>query len=256
MIELATCLAAGGLGSGMPEGPVSAALWDGGLGRAQNLCPRTSIGVDGRGYLLVDTPAFYGQIVASGTIEGRVAVDDATAVSLRMETLRYQTVISAIPSSFTGYGFTTVGVTHRLGERGLGVVGQVVLPSAIGLYGHSWPVGADLGVAGVTGRGPWEGHGQVGLAASAGLSKGPTQARVGVPVTLGGSLRAGAAFAVALDAIGSFGATAPVDHLAAAPAVRFAAGDHWGLELGAAVPLAGRERGLAAVSLATSWRLD
>lgn len=257
MIPAALCLEPQIRGAGMPDGPVRAALWDGGLGSAQSTCPRDALDAQGRGYLLADTPAFYGQIVASGTLSGRISVDPRTQVGLGLEVVRYQDVIGAVPSSFLGYGFTTVSAMRLLSDDGprLAVTGRAVLPTAIGLFGQTWPVGVDVGLAGAAGGERLEVHGQAGVAGSGAISKGPTQVRLGVPLTVGGAWKPGSAFALVADVQAALGYTAPLDHLAVAPAVRFAGGRSWGLELGATVPLAGRERALTAAELTTSWRL-
>jgi hypothetical protein len=245
-------------GSGLADGPVAASLWDGALGRAQGACPRRELAVAPHAYLLADTPAFYGVIAASGVIEGSALLDRRTELSARLELVRYQDVISAISSSYLGLGYTTVGATRRVDDGGSGpalaVVGQLVLPSAFGLSAHAAPFAVDVGLAGLARRGPWEGHAQAGLAGSAAISHGPTQARLGVPLTAGGAWRPGSAFATVLDLQASVGYTAALDHLALAPALRFGAGN-WGLELGATVPVLGRERALLAGELRTGLRL-
>lgn len=241
----------------LPDGPVAASLWDGALGRAQVACPRTELAVAPHAYLLADTPAFYGVVAASGVLEGSATLDERTELGVRLELVRYQNVISAISSSYTGLGYTTLAATRRLDEGpgpALAVVGQLVLPTALGLSAHAVPFAGDLGLAGLVREGPWEGHGQAGLAASAAVSRGPTQGRIGLPLTAGGAWRPGRAFALALDLQASFAYTAPLDHLAVAPAVRFAAGS-WGLELGATATLLGRERALLAGELRTGFRL-
>lgn len=245
------------LAHGLADGPVAAALWDGALGRAQSPCPRTDAVVAPRALLLADTPAFYGVVLASGTLEGTVAVDDRGEVGLRLEALRYENVISAISSTYFGPGFTTLSAVRRIDrdEGAVAVVGQLVLPTAIGLHQHSFPIALDLGLSSLVADGPWEGHGQAGIAASAALSHGPTQGRVGLPLTVGGAWRPGRAFALALDLQAAFAYAAAVDHVAAAPELRFAAGPGWHLELGATVPVAGRERALLAAELRTGARL-
>jgi hypothetical protein len=62
-------------------------------------------------------------------------------------------------------------------------------------------------------------------------------------------------FAVVLDVTSSFGYTAPVDVVSASLGVRVGIGERVGVELGAAVPLAGRERALAAGELKVNVRL-
>ena len=99
---------------GLPEGPVAASLWDGALGRAQSACPRAELAVAPHAYLLADTPAFYGVVAASGVLEGSAVLDRRTELGVRLELVRYQNVISAISSSYTGLGYTTLSATRRV----------------------------------------------------------------------------------------------------------------------------------------------
>lgn len=247
--------------AGIPIGPAAVSLWDGELGRARSIVPRTALDLAPRGLLLVDTPAFYGEIVAALAVEASVAADPRTGFWLRLEPLRYQNVIGAIPSDFLGYGTTTVGLVRRLGSDGDGdgegtgfaFASELVLPSAIGLYGHTWPFGLDLALAFDRADGPLAVHGQLGYLVSAAASQGPSQLRTGLAGTLGGVWQPGRAFGLVLDLQCTLGYAAVLDHLAAAPGIRFGAGA-WGLELASAIPLFGRERALAAVELHSSVR--
>lgn len=240
---------------GLGVGPAAVSLWDGDLGRARRACPLSQVGAGPRGLVLVDNPAFYGQIVASALVDASVALDERTEVWLRLEPVRWQNVISAIPASSLGYGFTSLGALRRVDGAGpstTALLGQLVLPSAIGLQGHSLPFGLSLAVT--TDR-PlserWSLHGQLGGVSTFSLSRGPSQPRLGLVGTYGAMWRAGRGFALVLDAQAAMGQTAPLDHLAVAPAVRLASG-RLGFELAAAVPVAGRERALAVVELHTT----
>lgn len=241
----------------LPTGPAQAWLWDGMLGLAQPVCPATTVAVGPRALLLADTPAFYGRIVASGTLEARLALSDRTAVGLTMEPAHYESTISALSSSWFGYGATTLTATQRVDEGGpvgLAMVGRLVLPTSIGLYGHAWPFSADLGLALQAEHGPWSAHGQAGLAATAGVGAGPTALATGLPLTLGGVWRPSGGFSTVLDLQSSFGYAAALDHLAVAPALRFGTG-HFGMELGAAIPVAGENRTLTVVRVGAGARL-
>jgi hypothetical protein len=242
---------------GLAAGPTAAALWDGGLGLAHRVCPRTEAGLAPRALLLVDTPNFYGQIVATAALDASVAADDRTEVWLHLEPVRYQNVISAIPASFVGHGFTTLGASRQLDGAGATVTalqGQLVLPSAIELQGRALPFALELGLGAERALSErWSAHGRLGAATSASFSRGPLQPRAGVLATVGAAFRAGRAFAAVLDAQTSFAYTSALDHVALAPGLRFAAGPV-GFELAAAVPLAGRERTLAVVELHSTLR--
>ena len=243
---------------GLATGPAAISLWDGDLGRSRRACPRTELVAGPRALLLVDTPAFYGQIVASGQIEASIAPSDRSELWLRLEPIRYQNVISAIPASELGYGFTGVGLTHRLdggGPSAVALVTELTLPSAIGLQGNALPFGLAAALA-LQHRYSdlLSTHGQLGYVWSTSFGHGPSQLRTGYVGSFGASLSPGRAFALALDAQAALAYTAPLDHIALAPALRFAAG-RFGIELAASLPLLGRERALAAVELRSSWRL-
>ncbi len=243
---------------GMASGPVVAGLVDGDLGRGRRVCGRDELGWTAGALLTVDTPNFYGHIVGGLTLDGSWRVQDRTELFATLEAIRYDTVISALSSGYLGLGHTSIGAAQRLndGPIAFGLNGKVVLPTALGLYRHSRPFAADLGLAGAwQGTGAFRLHGQVGLLTSAAASRGPTQARLGVCAVLGTELRPGKVFAAVVDVASSFAYTSAVDAVAIAPAVRFSDGKRWGLELGATVPLAGRERALATVDLRNSIRL-
>lgn len=243
---------------GMAEGPVVAGLLDGDLGRARRACVRTEAGLGVGGLIVADTPNFYGHVVGSAVLDGSYALDDRTEIFGSAELFRYDSVISALTSTYVGVGHTALGANRILSasERAhVAVNGKVVLPTAVGLYRTAWPFGLDLGLSGT-----WAAsdllrlHGQIGGLTSLAASKGPTQGRVGAMSTLGAELRPGKAFAAVADLSAGFGYTAPVDVVAAALGLRFSDGRRWGLELGATVPLAGRERALATFALRNTLR--
>ncbi|HHO52890.1 MAG TPA: hypothetical protein ENK18_18950 [Deltaproteobacteria bacterium] len=241
---------------GLPTGPVHAALLDGGLGRARRACPRTELAVAPRALLLVDTPNFYGHVVAGLSLDGALALDPDTELFGRLELIRYDSVISAVTSSTLTPGHTTVGATRVLRSEGLilALTGELVLPTALGLYRGAWPLGLDVGLASQWADGPVEIHGQLTALGSAALSRGPALPRAGLAPVLGGSVRPLRGLALALDLQSMFLYTDDVDVVALAPAVRLGLGDAWGAEIGSTLPLAGRERALAVVDLRVAWR--
>lgn len=241
---------------GLPTGPVSAALLDGGLGSARRACPRTELAIAPRALLLVDTPNFYGHIVAGLQLDGALALDADTELFGRLELVRYDSVISAVTSSALTPGHTTLGATRVLHDEGLALAwtSKLVLPTALGLYRGAWPIGLDTGLAGQWASGPWGVHGQLTVLGSAALSRGPALPRAGLAPVLGGAVRPTPGVEVVLDVQSMFLYTAPIDVVALAPAVRLGLGDAWGAALGGTVPLAGRERALTAVDLRVTWR--
>ncbi|MFN7145094.1 MAG: hypothetical protein ACK4YP_15060, partial [Myxococcota bacterium] len=98
-------------------------------------------------------------------------------------------------------------------------------------------------------------HGDVTALGSAAVSRGPAGPRGGARVTAGVEWQPARPFAVVADLNAGFGYAAPLDHVAAAIAVRAGIGKRVGVELGATLPLAGRERTLAAGELRVGMRL-
>lgn len=239
----------------MHDGPVAVGVRPGELGRGRRVCARSELAVGGSASLLADAPAFYGYLVGTGDLDGSWAVDDRTELFARAELVRVDSVLAPLPDGRMGPGWFSVGASRRLatGERGaVGLNGKLLVPAH---YANAFPLGVDLGVAGVWDANDWlRAHGQLSTAYEANVGRGPTAGRFGVAPTAGVALRPGRAFAFALDLVASFGLTAPLDHLAVAPGFRFAAGERFGAELGLALPLLGRERALAFVDLRASWR--
>jgi hypothetical protein len=243
----------------LPAGPVAVGFADGDLGVARRLCPRTEVGISGGGLAVVETENFYGHIVTGGTLDGSWAASHKTEVFASIEAFRYDSVITPISASFMGFGHTALGATHQVwrDEKAiLGVHGRLVLPTAVGLYRNAWPLAMDLGVGA-----RWqpvrtlEVHGDIGALGSAAISAGSAGPRAGATVTAGVAWNPVKPFALVADVDAGFGYTAALDHLAAAVALRGALGQRVGIELGVTLPLAGRERALAAGELRVSTRL-
>lgn len=244
---------------GMAEGPTGAGFRDGDLGEARRLCPRSEVGFGGGGLLVVDTPNFYGHVVAGGAVWGSGRLSDRAEVFGAFEAIRYDYVIGALSSSSLSPGFGAVGVSSRFAEGadwGLALNGAALLPTALGLYHHAAPVGADLGLAGA-----WRVHervrlhGQVSALGTAAISAAPADPRFGANVDAGVEWRPGKAFSSALDLVGGFGNGQVVEGAGVAPAFRFAIGRRVGLGLEATVPLFGRRPPLATVDLGMTVRL-
>ncbi|MBN93709.1 MAG: hypothetical protein CL928_06475, partial [Deltaproteobacteria bacterium] len=247
------------IGYGMPQGPVTAGLLDGDLGRARRVCSRSEAGLSGSGLLVVDTMAFYGHLLAGLTLDGSLPIGAKLEIFGSIEALRYQQVITPIPSSYLGIGHTALGASYRFMARpkwSLAVHGKVVLPTAIGLYRNAWPLASDLAVAALFQlRRGIRVHASAGMANSIALSKGPAFPTIGAMVTAGIELQPVHGFAFVADVHGGFGRRAPVDVIAAAMALRFSDGKRFGFEVGATVPLAGRERAAATLDLRASLRI-
>lgn len=244
---------------GMPDGPVPASFYDGGLGRAHAVCPRSEVGIGGSGYLVSDAANFYGHIVASGVLDARVAVTPRFELYGASEFLRWDNAIGAISASWLGYGHTTLGangIVLRQDTVVLAVNGKVVTPTAVGLYHGSWPVGVDVGLAGVWSKSDhFRAEAQLTMLGSAAITAAASQPRLGVGVDTGVEWRPSKGFGLVAQLDAGMGYTAPLDHLAAGLGLRTRLGARGGLELGGVVPFAGRERALTSVALRGSWRL-
>ena len=243
----------------MPIGPARASLLDGDLGLARRVCPRDEIALAGTGLVLADLDDFYGHVRASAVLSASYAADEHTELFVDAELLRYETVISSINADHLGLGHLSLGAMHVLAEDDAWTFGastRLVLPTALGLYDNTWPLGLDaLALL------AWQAHPRLRLRAHAG-ALGTIGAGAGPHAPRGAALAgAGLAYrpvdwlAFVVDADASFARTAALDHLALAPALRFAIGTSLGIELAATFPLAGRERALTAATLRLSLAL-
>jgi hypothetical protein len=252
-----------GTTDGMATGPVTAGLLDGDLGRAHRACGRTEAGISGGGLLIVDLPNFYGRISGNLTVDGSWAIGERSELFATVELLRYESLITPMSSSSLGFGHTALGAARRVLQGSiwsLGVHGKIVLPTAFGIYKHSWPFGVDAALS-VQVR-PLDflsAHAELGGLFSAAASRGASLPRAGGSATAGLELRPARSFALAVDlhAVVAYAdpANTPLDVFAAALALRFADGRRFGFEIGATVPILGRERALANLDLRGSVRL-
>jgi hypothetical protein len=240
----------------MPIGPVQATLHEDELGLARRACPRTELATGARGLLVADFDAFYGHIRASGYLWASWAQAPERELFLTLEAFRYQQVISSVVADAIGIGRLGLGITQRAlsGEDAtLGLTSRLVLPTSIGLQRDVWPFALELGVNGLWRAGPLGLHGQLGAIASAALSHGDSDPRLGLVTTAGAQWRALGWLAPVLDVHLGMGYTATLDLLALNPGVRFAFGQRVGAELSATLPLAGRERALLGALLRLGW---
>lgn len=244
--------------AGLGAGPVQAPLLDGQHGMGRRVCPRTEVGVGGGGLLLIDTPDFYGQIRAAAEVWGSFTVGEDTELFGFIEVYRYQTVLASVSASNGGIGHTSLGATHRflsLDTLALGATGRIVLPTAVELYEHSWPIRTDLGVMAEYRPFDWLAfHGQAGFLFSAAITRADPQPRFGLVLTAGAAWQPGWRFALLADMHASFGYTDAVDVITAGGAARLAIIAGLALSIEAAFPIAGRERALGAVALRLIWQ--
>ncbi|MBI4818129.1 MAG: hypothetical protein HY791_17840 [Deltaproteobacteria bacterium] len=232
---------------------------DGGLGESAPTCPTSALSFGAGGHLLADTDHFYGNVRAFGRLGGRYAVSDRAAVFAELELIRWQTVISSVSASHLGVGFLGVGGTFALRKADthrISFVGRVVLPTAIGLYEEAVPFSGD--VSGEYQRTLGSGfgtHARLGVLGSFVVSHGPAFPRAGLIAGLGMSWSFVSFMSAAVDVTSSFGYSDPVDHVAAALALRLDFGSDDQLELAAASPFAGAEREVVAATLRYTHRM-
>lgn len=242
---------------GQATGPVALGLLEGGLGEGHRACGRSEAGIGAGGMLVVDLPNFYGRLSADVRLRGSFAVTDRLELFGRFEFFRFDYLITPLSASALGIGHTNLGANVRLLHQdrvALSLHAQVVLPTAVPLYSGMHPLAMDFGLAGQFRlHSKVAMHADLGLIHSVGLGAGPAQPKVGGTATVGAEFRVASRVAVVTDLHASFGYTAPVDILATALALRLSDGKRFGFDLGATIPLAGRER--AAVRLDFLWTL-
>jgi hypothetical protein len=236
---------------GLPAGPVAAGLRDGDLGRGRRLCGRHEVGLGAQAGLVVDRPNFYGHLLADISLDGSVRVGRRVELFAELALLRYQKVISVFSSQYVGLGHLGLGATGRFLVRdktSLGVTGRLVLPTAFGLYEHAWPLAMEAGIAALfAAHRTVHFHLQAGPIWSFAFSQGASQPRLGAAITAGAELRPVPGFGFTADLVTGFGYEAPVDVLAVALALRWSDARRFGFELGANIPLAGREPELVVI---------
>lgn len=243
---------------GMPVGQVGASLYESPAG-SDRVCPRSSLSLSERPYLLADAPNFYGHILLGTELAGSYAHTEKLELFGSLEVLRNDTVISAVSSSYTGLGDATLGARYVLVSdtyTAAALHGHLVLPTAIQLYDSASPFTLDLGGSVrhvLTDHLHLRGH--LDLIATTHVGPGPTNLRIGFAPTVGLDWRAGKAFGLTADLANSFGYDALYDYTALGLGFRFAGGDRFGSELGVRLPLAGRERALAVAELSVGVRL-
>ena len=243
---------------GVAQGPVEAGFVDGDLGAAHRLCPQTSLGLAPTAYAIVEPENLYGRILATGTLTGSYALSDKVEVYANLEAFRFDTLIAAISVTGMGPGYTGVGASWRFAEGdhwGVGLQGKLVLPTAFTLDRHSWPLGADVGLHGAYAlRDNLLVHGAAMPTFRAALGGGPAFPTFGVNLDVGVEWKPFKRFGFVLDSVSSFGRTEALDYTGAGVGFRGGIGEHAGLSLEARVPLAGRERALAAIDIRVNYR--
>lgn len=245
---------------GMPVGPAQASLREADFALARRACPRSEAAVGAAGAAIIRPEEFYGNARVAAQLSGSWAYAGDGEVFGTLEPLRYETVISSVEASEIGPGAVSGGVTQGIAGTEawrVALSGRLALLGLFAAYQNAWPVGLDLGLVGSlrTGRAlSW--HGRLGALGSVALGEGASQPRAGGLLTAGLAFRPWSWLATVLDAEMGMGYAALFDVVSLSPALRFAIGSRLGIEFGGLVPVAGRERALAAALLRLSWRFD
>ena len=242
-------------------GPSQAGVLDGMAGVPRRACLRSEVALAGDLSLIVQPAEFYGNIRASGRLRGSVVVADTVELWADLELVRYQSLISAVSTSYLGLGYSSLGAAFQLLDADLragAVYTRVVLPTTSGLDQRTFPLGLEVGAsASWLAHENFRFHTWVGALMSVGISE------LAAPDPRG-ALRVGGGvdwlpfewLSLVLEVQSSFGFRDGVDYLALSGGARFALGDVIGIDLHLMWPFVGAERVLAAAQLAVSARLD
>jgi hypothetical protein len=244
----------------IPDGPLPAGFSQRDFGIVPRACPRTEVGLGVDGRAIVESESFYGNLKGGLRLDGSVQPFPQLELFLTTEPLVYQQVIQSFRASYVGFGDTSVGAKLLAFARqrfALSVVARADLPTSIGYYGNSFPVGVESGMlllvepiddirlhGGLMGGARWA------------LTKAGADARSAIIANAGFDVVVLPWLGFVLDLNGQALERADLDHLSWGIGARFAFLDDVGLEVGANVPFAGVERNLAAFVLRASYRFE
>ncbi|WNG18869.1 hypothetical protein [Cystobacter fuscus] len=247
------------LSPALAEGPVALGFLSADVSTGRRTCPRTEVGLGIQGNAIIETHNLYGAVTGSGVVSGSVAVRPDLEVFATLEAPRIQYVQNAsLTGTDVALGQLTAGATWAVLSRGAFVLAPSVrlqLPTSFASP-RTRTAGAEVGAALLyrpTER--FDVHGYAGVDGDLGLGAAASLPRAGVLVNVGVEYIVCRPFAVVLDANARFGRRAVLDSVAPTLGVRFSAGEHFGAELGASLPVLGAERALAAGGLKFTWRL-
>ncbi len=259
----ATARAEGGceewIAPALAEGPVTFGFLSADVATGRRACPRTEAGFGIQGGAIIETENFYGAVTGAGLLSGSLAVRPDLELFATLEALRFQFVQNATLTGTTLHlGQLTVGGTYVALASGPFVLSPSVrlqLPTSFASP-RTRTLGGEVGAAVLyrpTNR--FEVHGYAGVDASLGLGAADPLPRAGFLVNVGTEYALCSGFAAVLDANVHLGHRAALDYVAPALGLRFRAGEHFGAELGASLPVLGAERALAIGGLKLTYRI-
>lgn len=245
--------------SALPEGPVPFGYQSADVSTGRRACPRTEAGFGLQGGAIIEVANFYGAVTGAGVLSGSLALRPDLEVFASLEAVRVQYVQNA---SLTGMavslGQLTAGATYVALTRGAFVLAPSVrleLPTSFASP-TTRTLGGEVGAALMYRPiNRFDVHGYVGADVSTGLGAAASQPKAGFLVNVGTEYALCSGFAAVLDANVHFGHRDTLDYIAPALGLRFRAGEHFGAEVGASLPVAGPERALAVGGLKLTYRM-
>jgi hypothetical protein len=242
-------------------GPSTAPLLDGMLGVPRRACFRTEVALAGDAYIIADAPHFYGNVRVGGRVSGSVNVSDLVEIWGSFEAVRWQSVLSAVSSSYVGTGYLTLGSSLRLfdeDQRRVAGWVRVVLPTTSGLDQHTQPLALEVGATAEWNAHPnVRFHGALSLVGSIGVSDiAPPLPRGGVRVGGGLDWIPYEWLSFQVELVSGFGYRDGLDYLGLAGGARLGLGDRIGVDLSVLWPFVGAERAIAGAQLGFSGRFD
>lgn len=243
----------------LAEGPVTFGFQSADVATGRRACPRTEVGFGVQGGAIIEAANFYGAVTGAGLLSGSLAVRPDVEVFATLEAPRFQFVQNATLTGTTLHlGQLTVGGTWMALTSGPFVLSPSVrlqLPTSFASP-RTRTMGGEVGAAMLyrpTER--FEVHGYAGVDASMGVGAAAALPRAGFLLNVGAEYALFSGFAAVLDANVHFGHRAVLDYVAPALGLRFRAGEHFGAELGASLPVLGAERALAIGGLKLTYRM-
>jgi hypothetical protein len=261
MITLAIFLAAASPCDGriLPEGPIPAGFLQADFGVVRRACPRTEAGLTLGGRAIIEQENFYAHLRGGARVDVSAQPFRQLELFATSELLVYDQVIQSFRATHIGLGDTSVGATLLAFGRdsfALSVMTRADLPTALGYYRNTFPVGLEAGLLYVIE--PVEDlrlHGGLLGATSFALSKAPSDDRAAIIANAGldAIVFEWMAFNIGVNGQALYGGA--LDHIALVLGPRFAVGAV-GIEVGAVIPVAGDERNLASFALRGAYRFE
>ncbi|OGQ10183.1 MAG: hypothetical protein A2138_18635 [Deltaproteobacteria bacterium RBG_16_71_12] len=247
-------------GRALPEGPVPTGFEQADFGVVRRACPRTELGLSGVGRAVVEQENFYANLRGGARLDASMQPLPQLELFASGEGFVFNQVIQSYRATHMGLGDTSIGATLLAFARNgfaLAPTARLDLPTALGLYQNSFPVGLEAGLLGLVV--PFEElrlHGGLLGAATWAVTAADSDDRGAIISNVGADLVLDDWVAVVADLNAQALHRADLDRLTVGLGARFAFFDGLGLELGAVIPVAGAERNLASFVLRGAWRFQ